>query len=343
MIFLFSFELKNNNPSYEMCSIEIIEDVQVHPTADRLEIASVIGYQVVIHKGKFSSGQKVVYIQPDYCLPKDREWASSYITYAPTRIKAIKLRNVWSEGLVISLDVLDEYDLAEVDVGTDVSELLGVTKYETPQPTSECGVARLPYGIPKTDEKRWETIRNKLPLGEEVDVTLKVDGQSWSCYYNIEDDAFGVLGRRLEYPLDTDNDYTAQLDRYNLKEKLTNYCRKHNVSLVLRGEQYGEKIQKSKFNPHCLWPKGLMIFSVYIINERRYAHKGHPHYFKNVCEEMDVPMVPIIEENVPLTHELIKKYSTDSKRVMGNAFEGVVIKGASGSFKVINKFYDSKK
>jgi hypothetical protein len=75
----------------------------------------------------------------------------------------------------------------------------------------------------------------------------------------------------------------------------------------------------------------------------RYAGKGEKHYFVDVCKELGLPTVDILEENVELTYDLIKKYDEGLDKVNGQPFEGVVVKGADFSFKIINKHYDSKK
>lgn len=194
---------------------------------------------------------------------------------------------------------------------------------------------------------------------------ILVHNSSWSAYYKLDTDEFGVLGRTMEYKLDCQNNYTAQIARYDIENRLKSYCKKHNVSLCIRGESYGNGIQKGAHNPHSNLPAGLAIFSVYLIDERRYARKGDPFYFPTVCNEMDLPHVQILEQNVKLTEDLIKYYSSDVTYINGQPFEGVVINhGAytreiqidnegfsgkveynapAGSFKIINKNYDAKK
>jgi hypothetical protein len=66
-------------------------------------------------------------------------------------------------------------------------------------------------------------------------------------------------------------------------------------------------------------------------------------YFENVAAELQIPTVPIVERDVVLTQELIDKYAKELKKLNGKMFEGVVVKHSSGTFKIINKNYDSKK
>jgi len=58
---------------------------------------------------------------------------------------------------------------------------------------------------------------------------------------------------------------------------------------------------------------------------------------------MELPTVPVLEKDVILTRELIAKYDEGIETIDGQPFEGVVINWRGGSFKVINKHYDSKK
>lgn len=339
----------------KLASIEKIEKVYPHPNADRLELAKVLGYQCVVPKDIYSDGDTVVFIQPDTVLPKNQEWAEEYLKYSPKRVKAVKLRQEWSEGIIVPmikfvgiLPIISVNNVIEVKeawankVGDDISDIIGVTKYEPPIPANESAIGRLPYQMSKTDEERFENLGDKIPYGKMCDVTLKIDGQSATYGYNLEEDKFFITGRRFEVSSEDENRYSVHA--YKVKDKLIEYCKKHNVSLALRGESYGNGIQSGSKNPHSSLEHNLAIFSVWNIDERRYENKGSKHYFKDVCEELDIDYVPILEENVEITEELLNKYSKELKKLPnGNYFEGVVIQHPEGSFKVINKFYDSEK
>lgn len=323
-------------------TIEIIKEVKTHPNADKLELAFVLGFQCVVMKGLYKGGEKIVYIRPDAVLPLE-EWAEPYRQYSPKRIKAVKLRNEWSEGIIIPLDKLP-YDLTEKNEGDDVTDIIKVIHYEPPVPQELNAKGYLPFGIGMTDEERFENLSDeKLPIGELVDVTLKIDGQTCSFYYDIETDTFGVLGRKLELYEDSPNNYTDHIKRYDIKNKLIGFCKKHDLSLCIRGESYGLGIQNGAYNPHSKQNKGWMMFSSYNMKDRRYYHKGEEFYYEKIADELNLPRVPLIEFNVPLTKELIKKYSEEQETINSNYFEGVVIKYPRGSFKIMNKFYDSKK
>jgi len=322
----------------KLASIEVISDIIKHPNADSLSIASVLGYKCIIKNDSFKIGDKIVFIQPDCVLP-NAEWSATYKAKS-SRTKAIKLRNIWSQGIVESLDRLNlSY---KWDIGDEVSDIIGISKYNPPQPQDLSAKGSIPFGIPKTDEERWENL-DVIPFGETVDVTLKIDGQSFSAYCKLNEDktiSEGVLGRTMEYKLDCSNNYTRNEKQYDLLDRLRAYCLKHNKSICLRGESYGVGIQSLHNNPHSKMPLGLAIFSTYLIDDHAYARKDSPYYFRAVAGDLYVPTVDILEENVILTKELIKKYSEDLTQIHDTPFEGVVINGKDFTFKIINQSYD---
>lgn len=322
-------------------TIEIISEVKAHPGADRLDLVKILGFQCVTQKGLYKNGDKIVYIRPDSLLPEE-DWAIEYRKYSPSRIKAVRLRHEWSEGIIVPFNILP-VDLSDKEVGEDVSSLINVVHWDPPVPQDLSAKGLLPYGIGKTDEERFENLIDELPFGETVDITLKVDGQSCSYYYNYETKEFGVLGRNLEFKSDAVNNYTSHVKTYDIENKLREFCEKEKISLCLRGESYGQGIQGMKINPHSQLPKGWAMFSVYITSERRYARKGDKYYFLEIAKELNLPTVDIVEKDVVLTKDTLTHYSTGIKKLNDKYFEGVVIQHPKGSFKVINKHYDSEK
>lgn len=319
-----------------LATIERIENVESHPNADMLDIVVVRGYRCIVQKGVWHIGDICVLIQPDTVLP-DVEWAAFY-KKSSSRVKAVRLRGEWSFGIVENPERLG---VSEYGVGTEVGEILGIIKYESQDllPNLDAKTNRLPFGMPKTNEKRFQNIRH-LPFGKRVVVTLKIDGQSATYYYNNGE--FGLTTRRFELkPESSNNKYTEHIRRYDLENKLRSYCEKYKVNLALRGESYGQGIQRSKYNPHSQMKNQIAFFGVWLIDKRRYTSPFEQHSVYNVCREIGLPTVPILEETI-LTQELIDKYR-DMDKLNGKHFEGVVIAGKGFSFKVINMEYDSRK
>src|SRR6266568_628668 len=104
-----------------------IEQIAPHPNADRLELARILGWQVVVAKDRYRAGDKVAYFPPDTVIPD--EWVtrfdvSGYVQKG--RIRCAKLRGEPSFGLAVPAD-----DPAW-PVGLDVAEHYGATKHNPP-------------------------------------------------------------------------------------------------------------------------------------------------------------------------------------------------------------------
>lgn len=321
-------------------TVEFIESVKAHPNADKLELAKILGYQCVVPKGVYFGGETVVYIRTDSVLPKDKAWAEKYLKYAEKRVKSIKLRGEFSEGFVIPIEEVSSLIPKEYqNYGADVSDELGVTHYEPPVPKDLSAKGALPFYICKTDEERIENLKDdEIPWGDYVDVTRKRDGSSNSFYYELETDTFGILSRSMELKEDSINQFTVQVEKYNIKEVLRAFCLENQTSLCIRGEVFGQGIQKFKSNPDKDLPLQWEMFSVWDIKERRYYRKGELFYFDDLSKELGLPAVPILEKNIVLTKELYKHYSESDI-----GFEGAVINHPEKTFKIINKIYDGSK
>jgi RNA ligase (TIGR02306 family) len=329
----------------KLTSIELISEIKPHPNADKLELAKVLGYTCIVEKGRYKTGDAVVLIQPDTVLP-DEPWAEMFKKRG-NRVRAMKLRGVFSFGIVMPLTTFfdDVKSIMDTTPGTEVSHLIGVTKYEAPQPQQLDAKGPLPFGLGKTDEERFQNIL-ELPFGEQVDVTLKVDGQS-ATYYCHKDRqtgewTTGICSRSLEIKPECNNNYTRINNKYDILNKLLSYCQARDVSLALRGEIYGNGIQGHANNPHSKLPLDFAAFSVYNFDTFQYENSADQHNYQNVCGAMWLPKVPTVAVD-KLTPELIKHYAEDISEIDGKPFEGVVIKHKNGSFKVINLNYDERK
>lgn len=90
-----------------------IEEIAVHPNAERLELAKIAGWQVVVGKGVFQVGDLALYLPVDSVLPASLENRlfppTSKVKLRNSRIRSIKLRGQMSQGMVIPIvDMMDE-------------------------------------------------------------------------------------------------------------------------------------------------------------------------------------------------------------------------------------------
>lgn len=324
--------------------MEDVLAIEPHANADRLEFARVLGYRCLVQKGQFAAGERIILIQPDTVLPV-APWSEGFRKFSAKRVKAQKFRGEWSMGIVLKAADVGLIGLSELATGTDVAEQIGVTKYEAPAPVEGGTIGGLPFGMPKTDEERYQVVENLPALfGQVVDVSLKIDGQSFTAYHHPGfSRVFGVCGRSLEFDIGVQNRWTAHIARYDLQRKLAAIFEEYKRPFALRGESYGTGVQGMACNPHSRRPHGLAFFATYLIDEMRYADPDEPMYYAALCRKFDLPAVPMVERQVVLTPELIRRYDEGLDSLAGDPFEGVVVKGKGFSFKVINKAYDAAK
>jgi len=138
-----------------------------HPNADTLDLTMVGGYQVVVKRGTYKTGELVLYIQPDTIVPAIPQfsflWEGRTLNAdgsVPQRLRRVLVKSIrkqWSEGLIMPLSEFKE-QLQHIDynVGTDVAELLGFTHYEEEEPVENIhGQKRSQYQFPPKTLKGW--------------------------------------------------------------------------------------------------------------------------------------------------------------------------------------------
>ena len=107
-----------------LAHVERIVDIQPIPDADKIEVATVLGWKVVVSKtDNFHVGDKVVYIEIDSKVPERPEF--EFLRDRKFKVKTIRLRGQYSQGLILPMSIL-KHDYAE---GTDVTKELGITYY----------------------------------------------------------------------------------------------------------------------------------------------------------------------------------------------------------------------
>lgn len=238
----------------KLASIRTITEIIPIDGADAIELIRVDGWRSVSRKGEFTVGQRVVFCEVDSFLPVPNiAWDFLLKGKAPLvcegingiRLRSTKIRGVLSQGVAFSLDKFAQFQLGDVEVGTDVTKTLGIIKYEPPIPKELAGQVKggFNFGIPKTDEERIQNMSSLVSTeiaGRVFRRTQKLDGTSMTVYQNGQ--SFGICGRNWEYVETEDNAlwYTAR--RYEIIDALIKTGR----NLALQGELVGPGICKNK-------------------------------------------------------------------------------------------------
>lgn len=185
----------------KLASIVEIKSCEPIPDTDRLSVATMQGkgWQVVVGRDEFHSGQIAIYLEIDsFCPANDERYEflrdrclrkfvskSGQVVYEGIRIKTIKLRGVVSQGLLMPIDKFpevtdnivwnedkqsDEWIDGSYPIGKDVTDLLHIEHYDEVKerlqpamgnPISADAMGPFPTGIiPKTDEERIQNLGN---------------------------------------------------------------------------------------------------------------------------------------------------------------------------------------
>ena len=336
----------------KLVTIQKISNILPIPDADRIEMAQVLGWQCVIKKDTFKVGDLCVYFEVDAFLPvKDARYeflrSSSYksneIMGEGFRIKTQKLRGQISQGLVLPLS--DFPELMNSNIDEDVSEILGVVKWDMPEMESCVGtiVGDKPHGIPTTDETRVQSIdklRQQL-LGKRYYISTKMDGTSCTSYF--KNGEFGVCTRNNLLKDDGKSSMWGYMKKHGVMDKMTTYGR----NLILQGEFCGQGIQKNRLRlKEAKW----YVFNV--IDGDTMKLLGLDDMLK-IAADLGLETVPIEEvgDNFNYTlEELLER--AKGKYPSGLDKEGIVVRpcepeycpilGKALSFKVLNNDFLAK-
>jgi RNA ligase (TIGR02306 family) len=303
----------------------------------------------VSKKGEYKAGDFCIYCEIDSFLPIKEEFEflrkTSYKKMSDGsegfRLKTIRLRGQLSQGLLLPISVLP-IDM-EITEGEDVTEMLGIFKYEPPIPAELQGKVKgmFPSFIRKTDEERIQNLSSEYEnirlSNKSFYVTEKLDGSSATFYY--KDGVFGVCSRNLELLETEGNSFWKVARELNIEESLS----KLGYNVCIQGEIIGEGIQG---NPYKIKGQTIKFFNAFNID----TQSNIPFTkFLILMDELELKTIPILdyEFELPDTIDELLSFAENKSQLNGNFDrEGVVIRSYDRtiSFKVIsNKFLLNEK
>lgn len=328
--------------------------------ADRIERATVLGWQVVTRKGQYQVGDQAVIIFPDSLVPK-KYVDETYEGDEKTRLKTVKLKGQYSAGLLLPISALREYaglpDNVVFEDGDEVSVPLGIEKWVAPAGMSLAGDSKGNFPtaiISKTDEYNFRSEPDALTEAREFGrfknqdfvATLKCDGSS--ATYIFKDGEFKVCSRNFELKETAGNVFWQVAKKYKLEEALSF----GGSEMALQGEICGPGIQG---NPMKLTELTLFAF---LLKDTKYNSWKDWDFTRMFCDLYNIPTVPTLyrfnSSEFPSDEEL-QKMANNAKYDHGRAnAEGIVIRpvlpiGSAvlqkswWSLKVMNQPYDMKK
>jgi RNA ligase (TIGR02306 family) len=227
----------------------------------------------------------------------------------------------------------------------DVSEMLGIVKYDPPVPAQLAGKVKgnFPSFLRKTDELRLQNLEKEyqewvFSSKHQFYATEKIDGSSFTCY--VKDGVFGVCSRNLELEETEDNTFWQVARKMDLENKLKSIGR----NICAQGEMSGNSIQG---NHYRMKEQTVLFYNIYFIDEMEYATFNQ---FKGILKELNLESVPVlsslfefpVDEDGQYTINALLKFA-EGKSVLNKDVEreGLVIRSLDRtiSFKVIsNRF-----
>ncbi|MBB3004394.1 RNA ligase (TIGR02306 family) [Paraburkholderia tropica] len=348
--------------SRKLATIRRVSALRPIEGADMIELAIVDGWQCVVKKGEFAIGDLGVYFEIDSFLPStDVRYAfleTKFIKWEGkigARIKTMKLKGQLSQGLLLPAMAYPEIDAVE---DSDVTEALGIEKWEKPLPACLGGTARgnFPSFIPKTDQERVQNIRDLFEdWGQHTfQESTKMDGSSMTVYYvakgtdrydqnakpdgegNMPDELSGVCSRNLDLVEAEGNQFWITARQNQIIEKLRALGR----NLAIQGELCGSGIQ-SNFEK---FPDGFhdfFVYDVWDIDAQAYLSPTETHA---LADQLGLKHVPvhgyIVLNDVGQTISQILDRA-EGQGINGAKREGIVFKHVDSgfSFKAISNSY----
>lgn len=343
----------------KLASIRRITDIQPIPGADAIEVCTVDGWKVVAQKAMgYKVGDLVVYLEIDSWVPhaiapfltKNAAIPKVFNGVEGERLRTIKLRGQVSQGLLMPLSALSEVGTPEengtvvggppaqpfilVKEGEDVSDFLGIQKWEAPLPAQLAGQAQGMFPTqyaPKTDQERVQNMfREVYARKDEIyEWSLKLDGSSMTVFKI--DGVLRVASRNLELKIseeNADNSYVKKaMEIGKLIEDVDN--------IVIQGELWGEGINGNK--------EGItgVRFSVFDIVDPKTREKWDADRRFKFCAAHGIEHVPILGTYRELPFESLDEILAfaDGPSLYAKNREGVVFKSLNDpefSFKVIS-------
>jgi RNA ligase (TIGR02306 family) len=310
-----------------------VKEIRKHPNADKLEIAVVKGWECIVGVGDHEVGDLVIFVPPDSILPPDliEKWNISYLKNKTGRVGVIKLRGVYSYGLIVP-----NYDGHKR--GTNVADIYNITKWVPP---SERVSRRVKKANPRfhkyTDIENYRNFEDVFIEGEQVIISEKIHGTNLRVGWVLKNpDSFiervrNFLGMKPAYEFVVGsrnvqlksgdstyygtNIYSRVAEHYNLKERIPK-------GYVVYGEIFGFKIQDLMYGR-----TGLDVRFFDVMHEGKYLNLIDAYTLLVDWELKPVPLWGNYYWSKELVADILETFfSKPSKLDESTLQEGVVIR-----------------
>ena len=306
--------------------------------ADQIEVALVGDFRSVVRKGQFSVGDLGVYVPEGAILPDELLEKIGLLGRlsgsGKNRVKAVRLRGVLSQGLLLSTDLLPP-DMRTLE--TDCAQVLGITKWtpEIPQALRLAGNvcafedSRLKLHYDLENIKKFPDVFTE---GETVVMTEKLHGTQLCCvvthdrYYVTSK---GLMGRgtylKIDDPKNADNFYIGIVHSHEIPVKVGQFFKltpQNDQVVHVFGEGLG--VQDLKYGVNTDRSVGnFRVFDVAVngsfLDDRK---------LDIFCEVTGLRRVPTLYRG-PFSKDILKAVTSGKEELTGQGLhirEGTVVK-----------------
>lgn len=323
----------------KLATVRKILEIRPILNADFICSYRVDGWWVTDSINKYEVGDLVIYCEPDSWVPhtlapfltKNGAEPRVFEGVEGQRLRTMKMKGVLSQGLLLPLThafnngggcVLLNGEI--VYEGDDVTELLGILKWEAPIPAQLAGQVRgnFPSNIPKTDQQRIQNVRDLDKLRyHSWSVTEKLHGSSCTFYLDNEG-VFHVCSRNLDLKETEGNSYWLAARKFDIEGIMQ---RNSMQGMAIQGELIGEGINGNQYKVTL----DFYVFDMFNTNTQQYIL---PIQLEAACERLGLKHVPILDRNCfngsASTQDLLE--AAEGKSALnGSEREGFVLKSNS--------------
>jgi len=299
-------------------SVQMIADVMPHPNADRLDVVTVSGYNVVVSRGQFKVGDMCVFFPPDNLIPEVVAESLGVVNYlkhavypgdgrgqSKCRIGAARIRGISSYGFVIPTDrkTIDE----------DMSDTYRAVRYDPPVKTHQGeSINEHPKFHRYTEIENVQRFPNLIPEGTWVSVTEKIHGAN--CRIGVIDGEIVAGSHRIQVKHTDKSLYWTPFDVcYEFLSDMV----KDEVDIIIFGEVFGPGVQDLHYGQTT---PSFRCFDMSIAGN--YVPAG---VVMALCKQYGIPHVPVLEIG-PYSKDMLARHTDGRSQLCGHMREGVVIK-----------------
>ena len=287
----------------KIASIREITDIKQIDKSENFERAIIDGgWSVVVEKNQYSSGQKVVYIQPGAWIPSKLASVGESGIYKGIRggqLKIIKKSGIYSEGMIIPLD-----KIKNISEDSDIDQIYNVQKWERIISEEFSGVSKgvYPSYIETPSYDHCQNLNHQIfneHINDQYEITTKLDGIPMSVY--VKGGRVGVFSNGINFK-ETPTNYFWKLARnINIIEKIKEFYEDSNKwNFAIHGVVVGEGIYA---NAEKIKERRFFMHDIYDITNKKFVdpEKRHKLYIP-LSEGTLLDHLPVLANRVTMPY-----------------------------------------